>query len=154
MKRVLIVIIFILVTVGDYWTTMAQPPFIQIISPNGGESFEVGSTRRIIWRSSGVNSVMLYLTNPKGGIVSSDIGNVTGNPGYIYWTIPNDILPGNYKILIAGCAVMSGCTYYQKIDEDISDAPFKIIQSPDKFMGWSRKSCPTYSFNITLRLML
>lgn len=149
----LIIIICILIAAENYRITMAQAPFIQIISPNGGESFELGSTRRIVWRSSGVNSVMLYLTNPKGGIISFDLGNITGNPGYIYWTIPHDISPGSYRILITGCAVTSGCTYYQKIDEDISDAPFEIIQSPDKFMGWSRKSCPTHYFNIMLRLM-
>lgn len=129
MKRILILVVMLLV--GFWGSAEAEisptPVSIKLLSPNGGEKIDAGSARRIAWKSSGVNSVMLYLTNPEGQILGTNLENVPGNPGYTYW-VTNFVPIGSYKILIIGCAVASGCAYDQKISEDISDAPFDIIQ--------------------------
>lgn len=129
MKRILIVLaVSVLILAGGWVEAASQLPFIKVISPNGGEKIDAGSARKIAWKSSGVNSVMLYLTNPEGGVMASNLENVSGNPGYTYWVVSNHIPTGSYKVLIFGCAVASGCAYDQKIAEDISDAPFDIVQ--------------------------
>ena len=63
-------------------------PNIQLVSPNGGESYTPGEQIEIKWNSVSVNSVRLqYSTN--NGVNWSFIVPITPSDGSHLWTIPN-----------------------------------------------------------------
>src|SRR3989344_1533061 len=132
-RKLLIVLGLVVFVVGismDAEAAQSSAPFIKIISPNGGESLELGSAYKMRWRSAGIGSVMLYLTLPDGRIMATNLENVKGNPESAYVVVANHIPIGSYKVFIIGCAIPSGCTYDQRIAEDISDSPFNIVTPP------------------------
>ena len=65
---------------------------VTVTSPNGGESWEVGSVHNITWTSTGtVGNVMIdYSTN--NGSTWTSITASTANDGTYPWTVPNDAL--------------------------------------------------------------
>ena len=58
----------------------ANPVFIKILSPNGGESFQAGSIQEVLWESSGVADVSLGLSTNNG----------------TSWSLINSIFPAVY----------------------------------------------------------
>src|SRR3989344_731952 len=85
------------VNVGNY---QGYETSIQVLSPNGGETFQVGKTYRISWKSKGVNSVHIYVENLKiSGSVSTNYivpnnASISASQGYYDWTIADNTLPG------------------------------------------------------------
>jgi hypothetical protein len=105
--------------------TGAQPNSITVISPNGAESWERGTTHEIQWTRTGTmssNTFNIYLL--KGGTVSSFIGSfsldlVHQTQSYS-WTIPaGQTLGSDYQIRVTD----SGSLPYT----DSSNAVFTII---------------------------
>ncbi|MHA1280181.1 MAG: DNRLRE domain-containing protein [Candidatus Helarchaeota archaeon] len=76
---------------SNFTITSAPTCTYTIISPNGGESWQVGTTQTISWSSSGNDcgsSVKLeYSTN--GGSSWTTIISSTSNDGSYSWTVPN-----------------------------------------------------------------
>ncbi|KKU14501.1 MAG: hypothetical protein UX22_C0022G0001, partial [Candidatus Jorgensenbacteria bacterium GW2011_GWA2_45_9] len=76
-------------------------PSTTITSPVGGETWKVGETHRIAWKSSNVSNVKLYLYDDRipssGAIVAYPAGgnSIPAVQGYYDWAIPNSILQGN-----------------------------------------------------------
>ena len=87
-----------------------QTPYVQVISPNGGESWLAGSTQYIVWDAQLVSNVKLEYTTDNGqswiyidtatAFTSNKVkldgynpkdpkGTVTGNLGIYAWTVPN-----------------------------------------------------------------
>ncbi len=115
---------FISVEVSNVSTT----PSITVLSPNGGEIWEPGTTQYIKWSSSNVSSypwVLIDLVNTDGGVttglttIAENISNVSGN-GLYTWVIPSDFkwTGGNYKIRISTSPIGVA---------DTSDSHFSII---------------------------
>ena len=81
---------------------------ISVTSPNGGETWTIGSTVTITWSSNNVSYVYLDLTNAAGGYGYGDsitnLVNVVGNPGQASWTIPTNAKAGSYKLKIGTCS--------------------------------------------------
>ena len=75
--------------VSDAVFTISPIPVISVISPNGGENWQVGSIHNITWSSTGItgNVHIEYSTN--NGSVWSDVIASTSNAGSYSWTIPN-----------------------------------------------------------------
>jgi hypothetical protein len=79
---------------------------IKVTIPNGGESWEMGSTQLIRWdRGSGISHVALYLY--KSGSYIGTLSNKFANSGSAYWTIPYVDVFGNplaetndYKLVV------------------------------------------------------
>jgi hypothetical protein len=118
---------------------------ITVTSPNGGETWQVGQTKRIAWSSSGLSStdkVSISLFIPAGGTTCDASGicmstmatwgksmasNISTTQGYYDWTINQSNLPTNttnsqnYKIAVE----VSG-----KAISDASDGYFSIIPLP------------------------
>jgi len=97
---------------------------ITVVSPNGGEIWQIGSTYQILWTDNICENVRIELW--KGGILNTVISASTPSTGLFTWTIPNTntIVPGNdYKIKIQSVAMNSGST---NIVYDFSDANFTI----------------------------
>jgi subtilisin family serine protease len=67
------------------------PPEVTVTAPNGGEVLDVGSVYTITWDATdnvGVTSTSVYYSYD-GGANYNLIQNLSGNPGYYDWTVPN-----------------------------------------------------------------
>ena len=73
---------------------------LEVTSPNGGESWNVGSTYTITWNQENVgNSVGIYLYN--SGNLDRVISSATTNDGSYSWSIPSTATTGStYKIRV------------------------------------------------------
>jgi hypothetical protein len=68
------------------------PPSIWVISPNGGESWLVGSSHDITWGTSGnVGALMTIMYSTNNGASFSMIAFRTPNDGSYTWTVPNTV---------------------------------------------------------------
>jgi uncharacterized protein YcfL len=68
-----------------------QRPSVQVISPNGGETWNSGETKTITWTASdnvGVTRIALYYSTDGGGSWSTIATNL-GNSGSYSWQVPN-----------------------------------------------------------------
>jgi hypothetical protein len=109
---------------------IAQSPKINIISPNGGQQWQLGSTQTITWSdptfSSAGNAYSIFLVNQNGGAYGA-IATVAGTQNY-NWTVGQvqsrpDALPGsNYFIQVIKQFIPStGTPIFGQ-----SNAPFSI----------------------------
>lgn len=122
---------------SDNWFTVTgstpppppPPPALKLTSPNGGESWQAGSSHPITWDYSGnPGFVQLQL---QGGPEMSPINiiapQVPANPGVFLWHIPPYQMP-----LDAYTVRVSLLTPNGTVLEDMSDAPFAITApTPD-----------------------
>ncbi|MCK4766532.1 MAG: hypothetical protein KAW12_30335 [Candidatus Aminicenantes bacterium] len=70
---------------------LSVPGEFKVTSPNGGESWEVGSSQSITWNSSGtINSVMLEYSYDNGNSRST-IESSVSNSGTYDWNVPDAV---------------------------------------------------------------
>ncbi|MDO8664000.1 MAG: Ser-Thr-rich GPI-anchored membrane family protein [Candidatus Liptonbacteria bacterium] len=99
-------------------------PSITVLSPNGGEQWQIGSTHGISWTASNLGSlgisIVLVDSATGGQVFSRNLATNIGDNRYYTWTIPNDVPAGSYQINIstADCCKPSA--------SDSNDAPFSI----------------------------
>ena len=94
-----------------------DPAEITLITPNGPESWEAGSSYQIIWDDNFDSNISLKLY--KSGVYVETIVSSTASDGSYSWSIPSDTEEGNdYKIKITH---ISQSTVY-----DYSDSYFSI----------------------------
>ncbi len=104
--------------------TITGVPEITVISPNGGENWEIGSSHTITWTSENIGNNMKIQLWENGSNYFTII-NSTYNDGSYNWSIPESIEPSTqYKIKINDT---SDASIY-----DFSDDNFSLY-SP----GWS-----------------
>jgi hypothetical protein len=73
---------------SDAVFNIPTPIIIGVISPNGGENWEVGTSNNITWTSTGGTNVKIeYSTD--NGVTWSTITGSTPNTGSYAWTIPS-----------------------------------------------------------------
>lgn len=93
-------------------------PGITLIAPNGGETWQAGSTQEITWSSTGVSGNVRIVLSVNGNPLLPDIASSTANDGSYSWTIPSNQTPqDNYEIYIEP---VGGSIY------DISEDQFTI----------------------------
>jgi len=91
---------------------------ITVVSPNGGEFWEQGTMKGIIWTSLNYNVPVRIEIIDSGMEILVDS---TDNDGFWLWEIPADFTPGsNYLIVISERET--------GMPSDTSDAPFSIIE--------------------------
>ena len=102
--------------------TLTLDPFVQVLTPNGGESWAAGSVHAITWTSRDVaGNVRLVLYND--GTKVGAIATLAVSAGSYNWTV------GNY----VGGTAPEGTRYYIKIVstdgvyQDFSDSAFAIM---------------------------
>lgn len=88
-------------------------PTLSVVSPNGGESYKIGSTVTIQWNipnaTSGNNSfgLTVYDAATRAKIVLNQSvsnpvsGGQVSTSGSYSWTIPSTVAPGNYLVYIS-----------------------------------------------------
>jgi DNA-binding beta-propeller fold protein YncE len=100
------------------------PPTVNVTTPNGGESWTVGTTVPIKWSYTGNPGSRVQIDLHKGGTFDRTITSGTskggaGN-GTFNWKIPTTVTPGtDYRVTITS-TTYSTCT-------DTSDADFSIF---------------------------
>ncbi|MCK4765211.1 MAG: S8 family serine peptidase, partial [Candidatus Aminicenantes bacterium] len=96
---------------------------LTVISPNGGENLEVGSSHTITWTSSGIlDDVKLEYSTDKGSSWSSVVAS-TATDGSHPWIIPNT--PTNNCLIRISEVDVDGGSW------DVSDTVFSIVQASD-----------------------
>lgn len=97
------------------------PSTITVISPNGGETWEIGKTYEIKWRAENVNYVGIELIvgeREAGWLIGR---MVPASQGTYTWTVPSFIPPGNnYRIKISNAEAL--------FPSDVSDNYFSIVK--------------------------
>ena len=63
--------------------------YVTVISPNGGENWQIGSSHNITWNSPGITNVKIEYTSNNGSSWSTIITNYPASGGSYLWTIPN-----------------------------------------------------------------
>jgi hypothetical protein len=143
---------------SDNYFSVLPPtqPYITLLSPNGGETWKIGETRDITWRSSGVEKVYIGIRCTQGAILTSFTSpniarEVPASLGKFSWkvdvdsdhAVPTDLSPSMcdaYKITIGSevqigkAEVISGIS-----DESYSDfwiKPSITLLSPNGGETW------------------
>ena len=98
------------------YTTTTGPGAATVTSPNGGESWQAGTTHNITWTQTALTG-SVTIDFYKGGSYDSNIGTAAATAGTYSWPIPSSLAPGDdYEVRIHQGAV-----------SDSSDNPFSII---------------------------
>ena len=128
----------------NIFTIAAGQPSVALISPNGGESWTIGSTREIRWNSLNVTNVKLEYSYNNGSSWQTIIASTPAASGSYFWTIPNT--PSiNCKVRVRDNATP---TVF-----DVSDAVFTIpfpsitVNNPNGGESWGVGSTHTISWS-------
>jgi hypothetical protein len=123
------------VDLSDAVFSIVQPSSeeITVTSPNGGESWVVGSLQEIKWTSSGeINNVTIeYSTD--SGTTWKTVNQASENDGSFDWTVPD---------AVSDACLVRVTAYDNDLDprpSDMSDQVFSIIP---EFAGWLRVTSP------------
>jgi hypothetical protein len=102
-------------------TVMVAPAYLQVLSPNGGETFAEGTVQPIVWDVDYVDSLRIEYTTDGGtqwNLIAAKVSTVSG---LYQWTVPG--------ISSASCRIRltdtSDSTVY-----DISDNVFSLVKIP------------------------
>jgi hypothetical protein len=91
---------------------------LRIISPNGGEQLQAGSTRAVTWSSGNVANVKLEYTTNDGTNWNSIVVSTPAATGTFNWNIPQNISSTNARIRISDVS--------NSVIGDLSDNTFSI----------------------------
>jgi hypothetical protein len=102
-------------------------PFITVVTPNGGESWQAGTAHTIQWTTTGDPGTTVKIELMKAGVLQSTVTAGTpagtGGSGSFPWTVPAAQSPGtDYRIKVSSTSA-SSCS-------DSSDSDFAIVQGP------------------------
>ncbi|MEA5549740.1 Calx-beta domain-containing protein [Anabaena cylindrica UHCC 0172] len=101
--------------------TINSAPFITVTSPNGGNTFQAGSSYNITWSDNFSENVKIDLF--KGGVFNSTLFSSTLSDGSETWTVPTNLVDGNnYSIKIGS---VNNSNLY-----DLGDANFTVKSLP------------------------
>jgi len=114
---------------------------VTLTSPNGGETWEAGTTKEITWTYNYYGYVKIELY--KNGFFNSTIASSTSNDGSYSWLIPESQTAGNdYKVKIT--STLTSSIY------DFSDNTFTInaitVTSPNGGENWVKGSNHTITW--------
>lgn len=114
-------------------------PSIRVISPNGGEQWQIGSTQTLKWSSGNVHRVTFDLVDSANKLVVKNISSFATDPipvgdqKSVSWTIPSYVQEGQYRLRAGTCpSYVVNCNTKDNQEDpvtiyDYSDAPFSIV---------------------------
>jgi hypothetical protein len=102
--------------------TDSTSPEVTLLSPGGGEVWDIGSTHDITWTATdniGVTTIDILLSTDGGSSYPTTIATGESNDGTYSWTVPSSpTTEARIKVIAYDAATNSG--------EDVSDADFEI----------------------------
>jgi hypothetical protein len=112
---------------------------LTVTSPNGGESWQRGTSHDITWNSIGNIGSYVNIELHKGGVLNRTIIGSTSNDGSYSWPIPeNQTIGSDYKIKITS---ISNSSYYYDYSNDnftiTKQKPLTVI-APNGGESWQR----------------
>jgi len=133
-------------------TSQTVQPSITITSPNGGESWAIGSNQIIKWQSTSTKAVVVNLMKNGNFLTSLNNPKIQSN-GYLNLTIPNKICGGD------GCGPLQpGSDYKIQVQlinndgstavSDMSDNNFSIVAPIVQTADWKTYTNSQYGFSI------
>lgn len=102
------------------------PPTLKLVSPVGGEFWQVGKTPRIIWESHGVYDVVIEYTTGIG-VPWILIDSVKAYQQPYYWTVPNT--PSKFCIIRISSDTLADIRYHFEISTDTVTCPIVVLGS-------------------------
>ncbi len=115
--------------------------YIEVLTPNGGESWLAGSTQNILWLSTGITNVKLEYTTDNEASWETIVNSVPASSGSYGWTVPNSP-SGNGKVKISN--VENNSVF------DKSDGIFEIyLMQFEVQPNWNMISLPVLNENMT-----
>jgi subtilisin family serine protease len=106
--------------ISDAVFSIYSQPFIAVVSPNGGENWQIGSSHHITWTSTQNVGSMKIDYSIDNGSVWRTVTASTANDGSYSWTIPESSS--------SGCLVRVSETDGSPVD--VSNAVFSIVYPP------------------------
>ncbi len=98
-----------------------------VLSPNGGEKWEIGKTYEIKWSAENIpstNKFQVVLNKTTGEVYTHVSDLLSSSARNFYWTIPSNITPANYYHI----GINLWDTSKNIINtSDSSDAPFSVV---------------------------
>ncbi len=95
---------------------------LRVTSPNGGESWPLGSTQTITWVAADEGGANVAIALLKASSVVLTIASATPNDGSFDWTIPTNLaVAGDYRIRISAATAPS--------ISDVSNAMFSLTEA-------------------------
>jgi len=110
---------------SDYRLGLIEPAQLEMTSPNGGESWELGTTQNITWNANGYAGTVRLILFQKAAKIGQIVGSVPASAGSYAWTV------GSHQ---AGTAP-AGILYSIRLlagdgsQEDFSDGPLTLIEN-------------------------
>ncbi|HRG58886.1 MAG TPA: YCF48-related protein [Bacteroidia bacterium] len=123
------------------FTITLSPPSINLISPNGGETFSVGLEAIITWNSISVNSVSLEYSINNGLSWNTIQSNLPASSGSYAWTVPN---------LISNTVLIRVSDFSNNSISDQSVNVFSIIEPTITFINFPIGSVYSVFSNINI----
>lgn len=114
------------------------PPSIIVDSPNGGESWQRGTSYNIKWSSFGGVGSEVRIELFRGGVLNLKITGSTENDGSYVWAVPSDqAIDSDYQIKITSAANPS---YYDYSNNNFSiiDESLITVTSPNGGENWQQ----------------
>ncbi|MDP3696680.1 MAG: peptidoglycan-binding protein [Candidatus Taylorbacteria bacterium] len=121
-------------------STATLPPSITVVTPNGGEAWQKGTTQLIEWKSADVNKVYIKLRKGNDTYPGTEgkVSDIISTIGGYKWTIPMTLPDGNdYSV-----RVIDG--NFTGVFDD-SDKPFSISLAGVVNLVSTPTPTPTYS---------
>lgn len=118
---------------GPTWVASDAPiasggTVLRVLSPNGGEAWQISSAKTITWTASGSSaSVSIEFSSNNGSSWSTVVSN-TPNDGSHPWTVPAN-LSNNCRIRISDAADGN--------PNDVSDAQFSIVSAQPPVLSFT-----------------
>jgi hypothetical protein len=131
---------------SDNTFIVTPEPFIQILSPNGGEQFVAGTSQNISWTSSNIDSVKIeYTTNNGSSWIT--IKDSLVNTGLFKWVIP-DVTSSLCKIKISNSSNQNKPSNISASSFTINQvAPTITVTSPAGGESWDAGSAQVIKWN-------
>jgi len=128
----------------DYATIKYSQKIIKIVTPNGGDTWQTGSTREITWLSGCYVGSSVRITLYKNNVYLIAITSDTENDGSYSWYIPTYFeLGSDYKIRITS---NSDNSIYDYSDNNFTINKWITVTSPNGDEIWTKGSNQTITW--------
>jgi hypothetical protein len=108
---------------------------VKVTSPKAADQFQVGKTYSITWQSNALTNVGIVLINSQTGSRFPIIDSTPASTGFYSWTIPSNIMPNNYYILVGYADALGYSEGFSIVAQPINPNPSGSVTCTDSDNG-------------------